>query len=438
MILIRLFYNILYVLFLLLQLVHLFFRAIKHPVYYERLKERFGFVPVFKENTKKSTEVYWVHAISAGETIAAKNLILALLQQRDINIVLTNHTPAGSKVARDIFSKEIATGRILLSYFPYDLPCCRLMAIKRWQPSCLILIETDLWLNLLYYCSQHKITIILVNGRISEHSIRRRRFRWVNRLLVQKIDYVIAQYSKDAEHFRQCGVPEDRLEVTGNIKLDKYLDTQVINEAGELLKNWRITHKEALIIVCGSTHEGEEKILLDCLQTIQKDSQQAILMVLVPRHFERFEEVRKLALSYGFNVWSHSKGCSLNADTQVLIVDTIGELLKIFGTADIVFLGGSLVPMGGHDFVEPSLWSKPIISGSHLFNFANLAQYLNDSGGLRICENSIQVTERLLDLINHPELRLSMGKATLATIEKNRGSLNRTLDCILRITDKHH
>lgn len=418
----RLLYSLLLYLLLPAILLRLCWRAGRAPAYARRWGERFGRVTPL--SGPAPGPVIWVHAVSVGETLAALPLIRRLqAAQPQARILVTTTTPTGSARVRAALGDGVAH-----CYAPYDFPHAVHRFLDRVQPALLILMETELWPNLLHGCARRKIPVVLANARLSARSAAGYgRVAALTRPMLAALTSVAAQTRADGERFLALGLAPEKLHVTGNLKFDLELDAALRERALQLRAAWRGGARP--IWLAASTHAGEDEIVLAAhrqLLAVQPDA----LLVLVPRHPERFARVHALCIDQGFRTLRQSAGQPLAADTQVLLGDTMGELLAFCGAADLVFVGGSLVPVGGHNLIEPAAWAKPVLAGPHLVNFAEVAAGLQAAGGLRLCADGAALADALVELFDQPERRAAMGEAAHAVAEANRGALARVLALI--------
>ncbi|WP_111642981.1 lipid IV(A) 3-deoxy-D-manno-octulosonic acid transferase [Marinimicrobium alkaliphilum] len=422
----RLVYTLLLYLSLPLILLHLLWRTIKAPGYARRLGERFG--RVAPEATEKA--VVWVHTVSVGEFLAAQPVIRALLQNPDLHLLITTSTPTGSERVLAALGDQVSH-----TYAPYDTPDSVARFLNRTQPRLLLIMETELWPNTLAACAAREIPVVLMNARLSERSARGyRRVAGLTRGIINSLSLIAAQHESDAARFKALGAPEDKVAVTGSIKFDLALEQSLVARAAELKAVWS-AGGERLIWIAASTHLGEDELILEAYRRVRTSGvpgADALLLVLVPRHPERFERVVQLCENQGLRVARRSADTAVTADVEVLVGDTMGELLLLFGASDIAFVGGSLVPNGGHNFIEPAAWGLPLQSGTHLFNFAAVADLLASSGALKTAEGVEALAADTQALLADKEKRRARGAAALKVAEENRGALEKTLALIRR------
>ena len=421
----RFLYSALFYLLTPLILIRLLWRSMRAPAYRRRWPERFGFVPTI--DLDQTTKTIWIHSVSLGETLASVPMVRRLQQRYpEAQLVVTTMTPTGSACVKNSFGDTVYH-----VYAPYDLPCAVNRFLRRIRPNLLIIMETELWPNLIHGCADHNIPIVLANARLSAKSARGyRRFAALTRPMLQRINHVAVQHEVDGNRFLALGLPTSQLLVTGNIKFDLTLDESLRTQASQLRAQWQAGCRRPVLLVA-STHRGEDDILLDAFERI-REHVPALLLVLVPRHPERFDDVTQRCLTRGLNTVRRSRGESPAETDQVLIGDTMGELLVFFGACDIAFVGGSLVPTGGHNLIEPAAWQVPVLSGPHLFNFADVSRLLLEAGGMAICKDAQAIANTVVGLLGNPAATAQMGVAAKTVADKNRGALERLLTVIER------
>jgi 3-deoxy-D-manno-octulosonic-acid transferase len=287
-------------------------------------------------------------------------------------------------------------------------------------------METELWPNLLAVCHKRKIPTILVNGRLSAKSARGyARFSGLSRKMLGHITRVLTQYPTDAERFVDLGMPIERIKAVGSIKFDLHINADMVSDAEALSRQWRgESHRQVLL--AASTHGGEDELLLDAYDILRKNFPD-LLLVLVPRHPVRADAVARLCKNRGLKAVRRSDGLAPNIDDQVLLGDTLGELLCFYGACDIAFVGGSLVPVGGHNMIEPAAWGIPVVCGPHLHNFSTVSSLIQESGGLVVAETPQQLADKVAVWLNNKEQRVSAGDRAQQVASRNSGALGRTV-----------
>ncbi|RLA46098.1 MAG: 3-deoxy-D-manno-octulosonic acid transferase [Gammaproteobacteria bacterium] len=418
-------------------LARLLWRSRRSPAYARRWRERFGLISGLVPDAcddGKQTEgrVIWVHAVSVGETLAAAPLVRALQKKYPhARMVITTTTPTGSEQVRKLFGSSVHH-----VYAPYDLPDVLTRFLSRIKPSVLIIMETELWPNLIYKCHQLGVPVVVANARLSEKSAAGyKKISWLARPMLERISLVAGQTAADGRRFTDLGLDKTKLTVTGNIKFDLQLDQQLRDKAALLKSKWQgdgRDKKGRQVWLAASTHRGEDEQVLDAFSKVVQVLPD-VLLVLVPRHPERFSEVGKLCVDRGFNLVRRSEGNSITPATQILLGDSMGELLSFCGACDLAFIGGSLVPVGGHNLIEPAAWGVPVLAGPHLFNFGEVATKLGEAGGMKICENAEQLATTVILLLESPNEYQRMADAARTVAESNRGALDKLTNCLAQL-----
>ena len=364
-----------------------------------------------------------VHAVSVGEVNAAAPLIRALLNQHPQHaLTVTCFTPTGSARLETLFGEAVHH-----VYLPLDLPGAVQRFFKAIQPSVLIIMETEIWPNLYAGAARLHVPLVLANARISQGALPG--YQRLKKLIgpaIRSINWIGAQSETDASRLISLGASPDQLIVSGNLKFDLELPDYVHQQGEALRRGWG---EQRPVLVAGSTHEGDEQPLLEALQGVLKQLPDALLVV-VPRHPERFEQAAEKARAAGLVVHRFSSGRECPPQAQCLVVDTMGELLPCYAAADIAFVGGSLQNRGGHNVLEPAALGCPVLIGPHTFNFAEITAGLIACGGARQVHNAPELEARLIELWGNPELRQAMGKAGMDLVQAGRGALKRTLAAV--------
>ncbi|MFV3384830.1 lipid IV(A) 3-deoxy-D-manno-octulosonic acid transferase [Pseudomonas sp. NY15364] len=397
-------------------------RARKAPAYARRINERFSLgLPTMQPGG------IWVHAVSVGESIAAAPMIRALQSHYpELPITVTCMTPTGSERIQAMFGNSVQH-----CYLPYDLPWAAARFLERVQPCLAVVMETELWPNHIHQCAKRGIPVVLANARLSERSARGyARFAKLTAPMLAELSLIAVQTQAEAQRFLTLGARPECVEVTGSIKFDLKIDAELLQRAVELRRQWQAEQRP--VWIAASTHAGEDEIVLAAhrqLLTTRPDA----LLILVPRHPERFNSVHDLCISEGLKTRRRSMGEAVQASDEVLLGDTMGELLFLYALADIAFVGGSLVANGGHNLLEPAALGKPVLSGPHLFNFLEIAAQLRDAGALSEVENAAQLADRIATLLNEPSEMQSMSQAGLSVLKANQGALERLLKDLQRL-----
>jgi 3-deoxy-D-manno-octulosonic-acid transferase len=420
----RTLYTALFYLGLPLVAIRLWLRARKAPAYARRIGERFSWgLPAMQPGG------IWVHAVSVGESIAAAPMIRALLARYpQLPITVTCMTPTGSERIQALFANE---PRIQHCYLPYDLPCAAARFLDRVRPKLAVIMETELWPNHIHQCAKRGIPVALANGRLSERSARGYgRFARLTAPMLAEMSLFAVQTEAEAERFRQLGARPQTVEVTGSIKFDLSIDPQLLVRACELREQWQAGERP--VWIAASTHEGEDAVVLDAHRQLLANHPDALL-ILVPRHPERFNPVFELCRQQGFATIRRSSAEPVTASTSVLLGDTMGELLFLYALADSAFVGGSLVPNGGHNLLEPAALAKPVLSGPHLFNFLEIAAMLREAGALQEVDDAHGLAVAVQRLFELPQDAQKMADAGLRVMRSNQGALQRLLDGLDRL-----
>ena len=403
-------------------LLRLWWRGRRASAYRRRWSERFGFVtPV------DCSGAIWLHAVSVGETRAALPLIRALQDRYpDRPLIVTTITPTGSQQVRDTLGQTV-----LHCYAPYDLPDAVSRFLHRTRPALAIIMETELWPNLLAGCEQAGIPVLLANARLSPKSARGyRRIRLLTEPMLARLALIAAQSPADGERFGQLGAPAARVEILGNIKYDLDIASD-LPEQGRQLRD-RLGAADRPVWIAASTHQGEEPQVLDAFDRIRQQSPEALL-ILVPRHPERFDDVARLCRQAGWAVARRSHHQLCQVETAIYLGDTMGELLLLFAAADVAFVGGSLVPVGGHNVLEPAALGLPVLFGPQMFNFADAAAGLLNADAAVQIVGSEHLAQQVLALSDNRVAAKAMGTRARQVVMNNRGALQRHLQAVERL-----
>jgi 3-deoxy-D-manno-octulosonic-acid transferase len=395
-------------------------RGLRDPSYRDRLPERLGFTAV-----RFTTPPMWIHAVSVGEVQAAAALVRALISRYPQHpILVTTATPTGAQRVRALFGDSVRH-----AYLPYDLPGAVRRFLDRTTPQLAIVMEREIWPNLYRACFARRIPILLASARISDRSGRRHlRFAGLFRDALACDVTIAAQTEADAERFRALGIPPAAVHVTGNVKFDLEVPEDVRRTGAHI----RAEFAHRPVWTAGSTHEREEDIVLDAHERVRRTRSDALL-VLVPRHPNRFDAVKAWLRSRNVRFASRSTREAITADTSVLLVDTLGELLSFYAAANVAFVGGSLVPIGGHNLLEPAALNRPIITGPHNFNAADIAENFLASGAAVQVESATGLGSAVLDLLTNAARRDQMIARAHAILQSNRGALARLLALIEKL-----
>lgn len=398
--------------------LRMLWRSRRAPGYRQRLAERCGYFPA---PDKPEAPAIWVHAVSVGETLAAAALIENLLQEYPGHrLVVTTTTPTGSEQVKALFGD-----RVFHVYVPWDTPMAVRRFLRRTRPRILLLMETELWPNLLHYSHASGCRILLANARLSARSARGyARVAGLTRSMFEQLDAVACQSIADGERFLSLGLPRQALHITGSIKFDIDLDAQLQQRARNIRA--RLRSQSRPVIVAASTHPGEEEQILAAFAQLRQMHSQCLL-VLVPRHPERCDDVQELCSSAGWQLVRRSAGVDPGPADAVLLVDTLGELSLLYAAATVAVVGGSLVARGGHNVLEPAAWGVPVVTGLYLENFAEIAAMLLRAGAMISVDDPARLGACLLELLDDPLRCQQMGSAGQKVVAENEGARQRLL-----------
>jgi 3-deoxy-D-manno-octulosonic-acid transferase len=389
-------------------------RGFRDRIHWRGFSQRFGLGPAVAARS------IWVHAVSVGEVQAGVPLVEALLKRfPQIPLVLTTVTPTGRARAEALFGS-----RADVRYVPIDLPGSVRRFFQRAQPQLAIILETEIWPNLYHRCGRLGVPLVLASARISPRSVKSyRRLVGLFRETLSHGIFIAAQSAEDAERFVSIGANPARTHVVGNIKFDFGYPPDM-EARGHVLRGLLGMHRP--VWVGGSTHAGEEEMLLDAHALIRQRFSDALL-VLVPRHPPRFNEVAGLLRDRSVPFVTRTSKENVTSETQVYLLDTLGELPAFYAAGDVAFVGGSLVPIGGHNLLEPAALSLPIVAGPHNFNSADIARMLVERGAVRIVQDATQLAAVVGDLLTDPAARTVMGASGRKAVDDNRGAVARLM-----------
>jgi len=407
----RLLYTLLLWLLLPWALLHLLWRSRLQPEYRHHWGERFGFYPA----RKNAQPIIWIHAVSVGETRAAQPLVTALQgRYPDHRILLTHMTPTGRETSTALFGDKVE--RV---YLAYDYPNAVHRFLRHWQPVFGIIMETELWPNLVAACAQRHIPLMLANARLSQRSAKRYdRLAALTRVALSQLAGVAAQAPGDAQRLTQLGAKQ--VAVLGNIKFD--IDPPAAQLAvGEVFRQ-RIGERP--VFLCASTREGEERLILAAWKAAPRGN---TLLLIVPRHPQRFAEVAALAIEQGYVTQLRSDEQPVSATTEVWIGDSLGEMFGYYSACDVAFVGGSLLDFGSQNLIEPCAVGKPVLIGPSTYNFAEAASNALAAKAVVQIDSAEALVTTALGLLDNPSVREAMGIAGLAFTGKHRGATERTL-----------
>ncbi|MBS1225805.1 MAG: Three-deoxy-D-manno-octulosonic-acid transferase domain protein [Proteobacteria bacterium] len=417
----RLYTGLLYLL-LPLALLRLYWRGRQDAGHRRRWRERLGIIPPLPESS-----CLWVHAVSVGETRAALPLIRALLNRYpDLPLLVTTTTLTGSRQVREALGE-----RVHHVYAPYDLPGAAARFLRQTRPRLALIMETELWPNLLRQCAVAGIPTLIANARLSERSARGyARIRWLTASMLRDITLIAAQAEADAERFRALGAP--RVEVTGNLKYDLTLPDDLLERGRQFRQDVLGAHRA--VWIAASTHAGEDEQVLEAFARLRARWPE-LLLLLVPRHPERFDGVAALYQQRGFSVVRRSEQRICTPEAAVFLGDSMGELLLFYAATDLAFVGGSLVPTGGHNVLEPALLGLPVLFGPHMFNFTEAGERLLEAKAAWQVTDAAELAAMVDRLLTDPALRQNAGQLGRSVVERHRGALAALLGWIETLLD---
>lgn len=416
-------YNFLLYLILPFLVLRLWVKSFRLAAYRHRIPERFGYY-----NFKPLSHSIWVHAVSVGEAIAAIPLV-KLLQQiyADTPIVVTVMTPTGAECVRNAFGASV-----LLLYVPYDYPHVIKRFLRQINPKILLLLETELWPNMLHYAAARKIPVILANARLSDKSYQRyQKVLPIVKPMLNNITLVAAQSRENYDRFFALGIAVEKLTLSGNIKFDLNVATETVERGIALRKLWG---RARPVWIAASTHPGEEEKILTALKLVHAQVPE-MLLVLVPRHPERFAAVFALCQSQNYPTvcYSTDPGAVINPAVKILLGDVMGQLLQFYAAADFAFVGGSLVKLSGHNLLEPAALAKPVLSGPNLSTFMEIKQQMLDHEALIIVQDEYELAQRIIELNENKNLCDKLGAAALDVVMQNRGATQQIISWVKKL-----
>lgn len=399
-------------------LLRLLLMASHHPAYLHRWRERFGFV----SGTGRAG-VIWIHAVSVGEVNATRPLFREMATNfPHLEFIMTTMTPTGADAVNQYYGDKVRH-----YYIPYDLPDAIKRFIRRVRPGLLIVMETEIWPNLFFHCSASNIPVIIANARMSEKSCRGyRRVGGLTRQALENTACVVAQGRADADRLVSLGAVEEKVVVAGNLKFDIEMPADITRRAAELRRQWA---GQRPVWIAASTHAGEEDIILAAHARIIKQYPDCLL-IIAPRHPQRFRMIAELSEKSGFSTIRKSTGLNADPQIQVCILDTLGELPLYYAISDLGFIGGSLVPVGGHNMLEPACLGLPVITGPYHHNFLEIASMLKHTGAAWVVQDMDQLVNQASLLLADKTLREQAGTAGKELVVRNRGSAGRLLDVL--------
>jgi 3-deoxy-D-manno-octulosonic-acid transferase len=414
---VHIFYNLLTYVLLLPYIGYWLIRGITNRSYLERIGERLGL------GYPRLEHCIWIHAVSVGEVVAAVPLIRALGRRfPDQPLLVTTVTPTGAARVASLFGDEVHH-----TYIPFEAPHVIKRFFEATNPAIALVLETEIWPNLYRGCGVRDIPLVLVSARISPKSVRSyRRLLPLFRETLSHGIIIAAQSEADAERFLSLGAAPERTRVTGNIKFDVELPPDLADRGRNLRAE---LFGDRPVWIAASTHEGEEELVLAAQQALLKTFPE-LLLVLVPRHPQRFPAVRDMIEKRRMSVVSRTDGETCGPATQVFLGDTMGELTLFYAASDVAFVAGSLVPIGGHNLLEPAALGVPLLSGPYVFNAQEIADMFIAKGACKLVSDSAELAAAVEGLLSDAEAASSLGDAGREILERNRGALARLMAMI--------
>ena len=402
-----------------LTLIHLVSRGFNQRDYFQRWSERFAMYRV-----PAKAPCLWLHAVSVGEVNAITPLLQGLrARYPDTPLLITTTTPTGSARVKSLFGNQVQH-----VYLPYDTPGAVNYFLNYFEPKIAIIMETEIWPNLFAEIGRRHIPLLIVNARLSERSMRGYRIiACLMHIAMRSVTQIAAQSLADLQRYQKLGIKANQGQVTGNLKFDVELPTALSEQA----KYWRAAWGVRPVWIAASTHPEEEAIVIAAHKRVREQYPNALLL-WAPRHPERFESVMELVSAAQWLVANRIKHQQPNADSDVFIINTLGELLAFYACADVAFVGGSFQAIGGHNLLEPASLGVPSVVGPHTFNFVDITQLLLDVGAVQQLASPEELAEAILRFLNDKKLAQQCGEAGRNRIERERGALDRTLKIIER------
>ncbi|MGX5914232.1 lipid IV(A) 3-deoxy-D-manno-octulosonic acid transferase [Aliidiomarina sp. Khilg15.8] len=416
-------YSILWVLILPFIYLYLWWHGRHNQAYRERWRERGAWQSV----PERYQRAVVIHCVSVGEVMAARpliDMILTVMPQQPVCLTCT--TPTGSDLIQSLYGD-----RVYHCYLPFDTPLSVRRFLYRLKPRAVLILETEVWPNLVSQARQRNVPVALLNARLSARSLRGyQRFAWIMRPVWQQLALVATQNESSAERLQQLGVRDEALQVTGNLKFD----VQISAEQKAQIAEFRQLFGARQIITVGSTHEGEESMVLAAYKRLLKTRPETLL-ILVPRHRERFNEVARLIEAEGLTMARRSRGEPVTGSTQVLLADTMGELMLWYGVATLATIGGSLIERGGHNPLEAMAFGLPVVSGRHVFNFADVYQQMDAQQAVRWVNSAETLHDTWLGLLTEPTTAQRIGAQAQQIFARHRGATERTVRAVTKLME---
>jgi 3-deoxy-D-manno-octulosonic-acid transferase len=415
-------YNIVLILTSPLWLIYLLWRIVVRGKSREGWGQRLGGLPVSPQGRR----VIWVHAVSVGEVMAALPLLQAIRERLPhYHLLLTTLTPTGNATARQQLGKLVDA----VGYLPIDLPFAVGRALRRVRPDALIVMETELWPNLLTMAYRRGVRTLIANGRISDRSLPTyRRFRWFFARVLRCLDAICVQSEEDARRFCAIGAPPDRVHVVGNTKFDQAAVGAQDIQADALRRDLGLP-EDAPVLVIGSSRAPEEELIIATAYRNLREDFPNLCIVWAPRHVERAEAIVELLQQQGFRPWRRTQGTPDTAQQQI-VLDTFGELGKVYAVCDVAIIGGSFVPLGGQNLLQPLAHGKPVVHGPYMNNFRDVAALAKEAGVAWVAQDAEELARRVAELLENEPLREAVARRAQALVREQQGASLRILDIL--------
>lgn len=402
--------------------LRLYWKGRKQPAYRQRILERFSLQQ--QMSAVKPPVHVWVHAVSLGEVIAVTPLIDTLLEQ-GYRILITTMTATGSKQVLSHFGEKV-----LHQYVPYDLPWCICRFYKTFRPKVGLIMETELWPNLIFYAKKQNISLLLINARVSDPAFKQyHRVKIFFKPILNNFYKILTQSDNDTHKYIALGADPKKTLAFGNIKFDLQLQHLNLEQYKALPHIWG---KDRVVFIAASTHEDEERQILTHFHKL-KAAIPNILILIAPRHPPRFQSVYSLCQALGFKTARRSDSSSINTDIDILVIDSLGELMGFYALSDYAFVGGSLVPIGGHNVLEPIALNIPVLTGLYMSNSKSICQELRENQAMQMHVNAEKLIDACIELHENKVKRVKQIAQAKAIFLKNQGSMRRYLEQIVSL-----
>jgi 3-deoxy-D-manno-octulosonic-acid transferase len=422
----KILYTTLFFVCIPLLIVRLIWRGFSTPAYWQRWAERFG----FGSNFNHDAPIIWIHAVSVGEVEACRPLVKQLQTEFPSHkLLITTMTPTGSERVKLLFENSV-----FHCYLPYDLPFAIQRFLNRTNPEFGIIMETEIWPNLLLCCQKRNIPLVLANARLSERSAKGyARFAQFIKTILHSLPLIAAQSQDDRQRFIELGAKSENVHAIGNLKYEMTLPASLTEQADAMRHIWG---RNRPVWVAASTHDGEEEMVINASRQVRAHFPD-LLLIIVPRHPQRFDRVATLANKAGFKTLRRSEQQACPADVQILIVDTMGELPLFYAASDVAFVGGSLVPHGGHNILEPAALGRAIVTGPHYFNFNEITTDFLAAKAVIEVSDTQSLAETTIELLQNPQQRAQMGEAARQLIASSQQASTHLIN-LIKFNITHH